>query len=183
MKKIGFIGASGVGKSTVASGLFHLMKINKYKVELIPELIKFKVFSDADFSRTGFDIQNTLEQQDLEAVFDKAGERSIIDFSICEAPLITGYIYSSYYNKIAEAEILKKIALDNINNYDILYFVNSIVDEKDFNTFGRKETFKQSEDIHKILVEGLESLNFKNIIKDIDYRVDLKTLLKDIEQL
>jgi len=43
MITIGFIGAPGAGKSTLAYGLVYGLKKSGYEVELVPELIKQRV--------------------------------------------------------------------------------------------------------------------------------------------
>ena len=45
MVVINLWGAPGSGKSTTAAGLFFLMKINKYKVELVTEYAKDLVWN------------------------------------------------------------------------------------------------------------------------------------------
>jgi nicotinamide riboside kinase len=170
MKKIGFIGASGVGKTTIASGLFHYIKTHGKKVEYVPELIKYKVFSGEDFSRDGFDIQNTLEQQNLENNFNNAN----LDYLICEAPLVTGYIYSSFYGKELEIPVLRKIALDNINNYDVLIWVKHT--ESMFDETGRKENIEQSLELEKTIPILMNELKYTKSVLQV-------TKFKNIEEL
>ena len=64
LKVINIFGAPNAGKSTVASGLFYLMKINGYNVELINESAKEMVWNEQ---------YNQLEEQLL--VFAKQYEK------------------------------------------------------------------------------------------------------------
>src|SRR5690606_28860551 len=106
------------GKTTLSSGLFYFLKILGINVEIVPELIKYKVYKDANFKVEGFDILNTLEQKDFEEIFENSDKsRHKIDIIICEAPLCNGYFYSSFYSKDLEWPILKKIAEAKINTY------------------------------------------------------------------
>ena len=77
--KIAIVGSPGSGKSTLAAGLFYHLKVMGKNVELVPELIKTKVYEGIDFSKDGFDVANTLKQQNFEEIFEKAKHK--IDFS------------------------------------------------------------------------------------------------------
>jgi dephospho-CoA kinase len=144
MKKIGLIGAPGAGKTTLSAGLFYHLKMLGYNVELAPELIKFKVYQGADFSRPGFDIQNTLEQMALEEGIERAEEKGhALDALICEAPLCNGYFYASFYGKADECPVLRRVALDKIKTYDLLFFVKRPA-AQEYVRVGRKESLEKS---------------------------------------
>ena len=180
--KIGIIGPPGAGKTTLAAGLFyHLKKMDK-KIELVPELIKYKVYQQQDFTRTGFDIQNNLEQRAFEENFEKASPP--LDFIICEAPLCNGYFYASYYNKEDEAKILKKIAKDTINSYDLIIHLSiSLNSEKDYQSHGRKENYQQSLELNNYIFDEFKKLSFKNSIISVERNYDILKLIGKILDL
>ena len=77
--KIAFTGASGVGKSTLSTGVFYNLKKDNYNVEYIPEIIKYSVFNQENFQEIGFHTRKTLEQLELEKKFINGYENGIYE--------------------------------------------------------------------------------------------------------
>lgn len=174
MKKIAVIGAPGSGKTTIASGLFYNLKILQKKVEIVPELIKYKVYQNSKFGTDGFDVLNTLEQKELEEIIEKAPG---IEYVICEAPLCNGYFYSYFYGKKEEWPVLKKIAQKNINTYDLIIFVEHLPYLSDFETFGRKEDHKTSLKIQKMIEKEIKKLGYKGPIMKVNQGTNIQKIV------
>lgn len=180
LKKIAIIGPSGAGKTTIAAGLFYFLKTKRKKAEIIPELVKFKVYENVDFSQTGFDIANTLEQQKLEETVEKAKS---IEYLICEAPLCNGFFYSSFYKKKNEWPTLKTIALKKINTYDLVIFVEHILEEE-YETFGRKEDRKTSLKLQRHIKNKFKKeLNYKHEVLFVNQQTDIISILNKVLSL
>lgn len=177
--KIAIIGPPGSGKTTICTGLYYFLKTMRKKVELVTELIKLRVYSGEDFNEDGFDIWNTLEQKKFESKFASTN----FDFIICEAPLCNGYFYASFAEKKEEAIILKKIAKNHINNYDIILKLNFNETEDSYETFGRKEDFHESKKLNDHIFEEFSKLGFKNSVIEINNRNDLQPVIAEILEI
>lgn len=178
--KIAIIGAPGSGKTTLAAGLFYHLKISGENVEMVPELIKYKVYKNVVFKQDGFDILNTLEQKAFEETFETETAKKHIDKIICEAPLCNGYFYSSFYGKELEYPILKKIAADKINTYDIIIFVKKNKADKHIE-FGRKENLETSLKFEEHIREKINDLDYKKQIIFVDQKTPMDELIKLIK--
>ena len=174
--KIAIIGSPGSGKTTLSAGLFYNLKCLGEHVEMVPELIKYKVYKNINFELEGFDILNTLEQKEFEELFETDSAKKQIDFVICEAPLCNGYFYSSLYDKQLEFPILKKIAENKINSYDIMLFVERIP-ENEYVTFGRKESFEQAKKLEDHIESKLTELGYSNKVVRVNQHTPIKEIL------
>lgn len=177
MKKIGIIGSPGSGKTTIASGLFYFLKTLGKKVELVPELIKYKVYQKEKFGEDGFDIQNTIEQRKLEEAVEQASD---IEFVICEAPLTNGFFYSQFYKKDEEWPLLKKIASKKINTYDLLIFVEHNK-ENNYESFGRKEDQTTSLKLEEFIKSKVKELDFTNEIIFVNQKTEIQFILDHVK--
>lgn len=177
LKKIAIIGAPGSGKTTIAAGLFYFLKTKRKKVEMIPELVKYKVYEGQKFGEDGFDVENTVQQRRMEESVEKSKN---IEYLICEAPLCNGYFYSSFYKKDAEWPVLKKIALNKIHSYDLVIFVEHLQDE-DYETFGRKEDRNTSLELEQYIKDKfINELEYKKEILYINQQTDIVEVLNKV---
>ena len=162
MKTIAFIGAPGVGKSTLAYGLYYNYKISSKKVELIPELAKYKVYQGVDFSEFGFNVKNMIEQLDFENKFFE----NQFDYLITEAPICVGFFYSSFYNDCYEINDFLYKLMSEKSRYNLYVFVkHSGLDN--YEDFGRNEDITQSLAIEKSIEEIIRRNQsiFPNVIE------------------
>lgn len=173
-RKIAIIGAPGSGKTTIASGLFYHLKMLQKKTEIVRELIKDKVYQQAKFNEPGFDVANTLEQKELETMIASAPD---LEFLICEAPLCNGYFYSFFYKKEEEWPILKKIAKNHINDYDMIVFVEHSKSSQHYETFGRKESQSDSLLIEKLIEREIKNLGYKGNTLKVTQNTNIMSIL------
>lgn len=176
---IGLIGAPGVGKTTLASGLFWALKSLGKRVEFCPELVKYKVYRGDDFSAFGFEIQNALEQKNFEQVFSKAHHAGELDYVLCEAPLINGHFYSSFYQKNLEHQVLKAIAEENVRNYGTMIKVHH-APEAEYSQVGRKESRAKSLLLEQHIFQVFDEMNHDCRVVDATYRTTISSLLANI---
>ena len=160
-KVINLFGGPGVGKSTIAAGLFYNMKIAGYNVEAPQEWCKQKVYEGTKYPFKDqlytYACQNKLIKQLIGKV----------DYVICDSPLFLSVIYQS-----EETPLFSAYATENFNRYDNINFL--IRRHHKYQHTGRLHTEKQSCEISTILEEKLNEFN-------IDYTpLNSGTAVKDI---
>jgi len=105
---INLFGPPGVGKSTIAAGLFHYMKRKGYSVELVTEFAKDLVWEDR---------ASTLQIQpyvSMKQFRNLARLRGKVEYVITDSPLIKDSVYARRY------------ATELPNSYhELLFFLHS----------------------------------------------------------
>jgi nicotinamide riboside kinase len=129
------------GKSTLAAGLFWLLKTHGVKVELILEYAKDRVWLN-DLDTLEFQPYVSAKQAFRVYMVDKK-----VDIAISDSPLPLGLLYGKYPNSF------KPYLLDLFKNYHNL---NIILDRlKDFDPDGRiqseEEAIQKDKEIYEIL--------------------------------
>jgi hypothetical protein len=175
--KIAIIGPPGSGKTTLGYGLYYFLKKMGRRVEFVPELIKYKVYKKMDLKKTGVDIANNIEQREFEETFSAVSPK--LDFIICEAPLCNSYFYASFYNK-READVLRLVALETINDYDIVLKLSLNTNKDNYETHGRVESFEQSLTLNNHIFKEFDTLGFKNKIINVADRDDVLNIISEL---
>lgn len=162
MKVINFIAGPGAGKSTVAAGLFHVMKRAGDNVELVSEYAKDMTWEGRD---------NIL--QDQLYMLAKQNRRlqrleGKVDYAITDSPLLLGAIYTTqdYYKNFIP---LVKEVYDGYDNETFM-----IVRTKEYHTVGRSQTKAQAIEIDDKITLRLDAMCVK--YDKIPYEIDLQHL-------
>lgn len=136
MLVINLWGAPGSGKSTTAAGLYFLMKINKYKVELVTEYAKDLVWNNHE-AMFGNQISIFAEQNwRLHRLLDKG-----LDFVITDSPLPL----PSFYKPKGYLQSFDSIVMETFHSYNNLnYFLHRVAS---FEKIGRRHNETESETI------------------------------------
>lgn len=153
---INLVGSCGVGKSTTAAGLFHLMKLAKINVELTTEWIKGGVWEER-FNLFNDQLYITAKQnRQLHRLIDK------VDFVISDSPLFLGGIYvpSEYYPSY------NKLLMELFNEYNnINYYLNRV---KPYCQIGRSQTELESNEVGDRIVKFMSENNIEYKVLDGD---------------
>lgn len=169
--RLAILGAPGSGKSTLASGLLYFCKLFFFKSDNVPEVAKWYYYRGADFNEDGFELKKFNEQKELEDIYP-----SDLEVLICEAPLIISAVYSAYYHG-DDSDIAKqmfKLAEENSHRYTHFILSRKLVK---FETFGRNENEKQSEELHFKTLEILERLKLNyTLVNKYDEHIPLQIL-------
>jgi predicted ATPase len=88
---INLFGGPGVGKSTIAAGLFHFMKRNGYSVELVTEFAKDLVWEDRASTLQIQPYVSMKQFRNLARLQDK------VDYVITDSPIIKDSVYATRF--------------------------------------------------------------------------------------
>jgi len=155
-KVINIFGGPGVGKSTIATGLFYEMKRQGYNVEYVTEYAKQLTY-DERF--------NVLEQDQL-YIFAKQHRkiyrlREKCDYIITDSPLILSILYFrlnpgiSFYNEYH----LEGLIEGTFNHYPNMNIILNRNDRYKYQEEGRNQNEDGAKEIDRILKHLLLSLN------------------------
>lgn len=151
---INLFGGPGVGKSTVAAGLFHFMKRNGYDVELVTEFAKDLVWEDRTAT---LQIQPYVSMKQFRNLARLKGK---VEYVITDSPIIKDSVYARRF-----APELPQ-SYHELLNFLHLYLgdsINILLNRThSYDTNGRLQTQAEAEELDEDLKLLLE-------LYDIDY--------------
>lgn len=145
---INLFGGPNTGKSTTASGLFYLMKVFGYNVELVTEYAKDMTYENRHNILSDQLYILAKQNRRLERVRDK------VDFVVTDSPIILGLNYTpaDYY------ESFHSQVFDVWNSYDNVNFYLKNNGDLTYNESGRNQDKSQAkaldEKIYKFLIDN-----------------------------
>lgn len=148
MVVINLFGGPGIGKSTVAAGVFSLLKMHGVSCELVTEYAKDLVWGE-DFDTLSDQMHVTNTQFDR---IDKLDGK--VDFVITDSPIIQGSMYT-------EDEGIKnyiKTLHDTFDNHNYL-----IVRNHNYDPVGRNETLEEASALDKKVDDLLRGKYYTHI--------------------
>lgn len=133
MKVINLFAGPGAGKSTTAAGLFFLMKLKGYKVELIIEYAKELVYNE--------DWETLANQELVTKEQNRRQERLLgkVDYAITDSPLLLGLIYGQNLS-----DDLKNKILGYFNYYENINFFKARL--KPYAQYGRNQNEEEAKE-------------------------------------
>lgn len=138
-------GGPGTGKSTTAAGLFNLMKLEKYSVELVTEYAKQLVWEKQHHS--------IFENQILLLAKQDQKQRVLVDqvkYCITDSPISMGLTYAPDDYYVSFTDLMLEV-FNSYNNVNI--FLGRV---KEYDPVGRNQTYEEA------LVKDQEILNLLN---------------------
>jgi hypothetical protein len=145
MKVINLFAGPGAGKSTIAAGIFHLLKRDGYIAEIVTEVAKDMVWE----GRTHLLLNNSLY------VFSKQYERlrrllnNNIEFVVTDSPVLLSAVYSpeNYFPAFKELVWQVHNQFDNLN-----FFIGRY---EAYSTIGRLQTAEEAAIIDQKVMDTL----------------------------
>lgn len=149
---INLFAGSGAGKSTTAAGIFYLMKLHGFKVELVREYVKGWAWAGKPVGE--FDQAYLLGKQSQyeSALYGK------VDYIVTDSPLLLSGIYESYYGD-GTRNGSTTLALEFCRLAEqrgVTYHNFWIERTKEFVQHGRYETEEQAREVDRFMQKYLE---------------------------
>jgi hypothetical protein len=144
MNVINLFGSPGAAKSTIAGGLFWLMKCERLDVELVTEYAKYLVWAERIKMFEEQVYVFAKQNHKLEILKNK------VEYAITDCPLLLSHVYAP--DSMTPA--FKEMVLDIFNGHNnINIFVNRTVD---YDPLGRYQTESEADIISKRIYELLK---------------------------
>jgi len=143
LKVINLISGPGTGKSSIAAGLFYLMKIRGYNVELVTEYVKTAAYEKR---KSIFDDQVYIFAKQMRRMHILRNE---VDWIVTDSPLLLSAIYSpvNYYENFIPLVQEVNNSFDNYN-----FFIKRT---GKYSKVGRNETEEEAKAIDNRVLELL----------------------------
>ena len=172
MVNINLFGGPGIGKSTIASGLFYNMKLNDYYVEYVQEYAKELTFG-----------KDMVKLSDQLLVLGEQHHRvhrlkNQVDYIIHDSPFIMGLCYLLDDEHLPKEEY-KNLIVKMFHTYENVNIFLNRNENRDYQNYGRRENIAEArikdDEIYDMLVQN--NIPFYNI------NVNDKTVEKIMEIL
>lgn len=150
MYVINLCGGPGCGKSTVAVGLFNVMKKKQYNVELVTEYVKDVMYDDNVAIMNDQLLLTAQQNHKLKRLENK------VDFVISDASLFNGIVYQNFFNNekiISQKEA--ELSLYLFNKYKNIVFLLPRNTDKKYRKIGRLQNEEEAKMIDSIFIEKL----------------------------
>jgi len=152
-KVINMLGGSGVGKSTLAAGLYYQMKLAHKNVELVREYVKLLAWQGIKPGQ--YDQVNIFgEQCKLEhSLYGK------VEYIVTDSPIILAPIYEHFYHgdSMTEEAAIKFLNKSKSNGVE---HINLVLNRgKDYDTEGRFQTLEEAQQVDSMVRNFLFKYN------------------------
>jgi hypothetical protein len=145
MKIINLFGGPGIGKSTSAAGLFHLMKLQSMEVELVTEYAKDLFWSERGMMFTEQDYIFAKQNHRLRRL------RGKVDWVVTDSPIILGHFYMP--DDFPGKEHFCSFVNEMFNSYSNINIL--LTRDNEYNPNGRNQTEDEAIEIDKNIVNFL----------------------------
>jgi len=180
LKVINLFGGPGTGKSTTATGLFHLMKLNKIECEYVSEFAKDMVWEQNTKLLENQFFVSANQHHKIFRVLQYYKNHNINDgFVITDSPFVLGIFYGNEnwsqldrFNEFLVQEF-KTNDMSGLKMQNINIFLNRV---KEYNPKGRLQTKEEALKIDKRIKNFLTYFDIPYIEIDGDENAPNKIL-------
>lgn len=135
---VSLFGGPGCGKSTMAAGIFHDLKIKQYECEAVTEFAKYLTWEKNSVA-LGHQIYVTAKQMHREFVV-----HGQVDIIITDSPILLGLIYYNEKDPVVREAFERFVVLSFKSKRQKNYFVER---QEGFDPIGRNHSHSESIEI------------------------------------
>lgn len=178
MKVVNLFGGPSSGKSTAASGLHYMLKINGHRAEIVTEYAKELVYEDrVSFLLNRQELVFAEQHRRLHRLIDK------IDYAVTDSPILLSCIYASdvLFGANHFRDFVKCVFLsyDNIN----VFLERPASFEKENRVHNKQESMMIDEQIKQLLTDlGLKYITIKSD-RDIHLTLYNEVAFRDVKKI
>jgi AAA domain len=181
LKVINLFGAPGVGKSTIAAGLFYFMKMSGMSVEHVTEYAKYLVLTKR---------VKQLEDEQLYLLAKQHHKQHILrgqyEWAITDSPLLLCAYYAPKETTPEPFWDMVQAYNDTFDNYNVFLTRGLEKDDTSFEAQGRLQNKEEAYRIQQLQMEFLEQRNIPFDVIEIQgedtARVLMRTVMEEDEK-
>jgi len=172
LKVINMWAGPGTGKSTTSSGLFNIMKLQQYSVELITEYAKQLVWERQHPTTFSNQLLLLAKQEQKQKILVEQ-----VDYCITDSPILMclSYMPQDYYSSFP---LLTKEIFDSYENYN--FFLKRV---KAYDPRGRNQTYEEAlekdQEIKNLLIN--HNVSYDEIEADEYAHIRILDMIKNKE--
>ena len=177
-KIINIVAGAGVGKSVLASQIFHQMKIDGCSIEFVGEYAKELVY-EKNFELLNNQHYVSYKQKEmLKALVGK------VDYIVTDGSILHGLVYNILHkDNISNIEKTEKKILEFYNEFDNITFFLQRNKNYDYENNGRIQTFDEAIKIDSILEDMLKKhkITYKSFFNSKENFTKIMNYIKSYE--
>lgn len=160
-KVINIFGGPGVGKSTVAAGLFFRMKCSQMSVELVPEFAKALTYEKRFDVLTNDQVYIFANQHRM---IQTVAEE--VEYVIVDSPLLLTQIYFNKESNLSDLNLLMPLVIGMFHKYPNQNFLLTRNPDLEYQDYGRNQTIEQAHGIDDKVARYLKqhSINHRTLM-------------------
>jgi nicotinamide riboside kinase len=169
---INFFGGPACGKSTMAAGLFNILKLNNYSTELVAEFAKEKIHEE-NWVAIKYQPYNTSNQMYRQYIAEKN-----YDIVITDSPYILGIVYDEEPLPVIRRTYKEFLISTFCSKNNLNYFITRN-NQRVWDQIGRCHTLEESIEKDKDIKTLLDNENINYISVDCN-QITIKKICQDV---
>ena len=174
---ITLVGGAGIGKTTISSLLFAELKLLGKKADLIPEIVRDKIWMD---KTSDLDNQYYISKKQYEKFLSRRGK---VEYVVSDTSLINGLYYNNHnINNVCDTNKTLNSIMKWFHDFNNIVIYIKRGTHYNYDSAGRLHSFEESLRADEKLLEYLKrySINYITLESSPDIKKEVEILAKTI---